>query len=700
MKYVIPLFNLLFLSFLVLFSSPIHASEVKPYQITEAKEFIGTPYLPSIIWYTRVYVPWQSGRVVIAGNPDGTGNVDVGFQFEVYGSDTSKKFIYNAGCGETPMPPLDITHLMGPRYSSIGGNTELLIRYNRLFCNNWRNIDGVTKAYMDISPAYVVHFDDSSEKVTPFLELPWDYGSQGKSFNQASLSVSSWFDHAYPLLSTALSEPIEENDRIMDYKGQIVKLPYSSHDGYDWARKSGVVLGTPVTASGAGIATFKNYGACGNMIMIDHENGFQTRYCHLDDEGLVTTGEPISVTDGQIIGKVGMTGHTTGPHIHFMVVQDKNNDGNFEDNIPDGILDPFGWQSNSPDPWEKYTFSYRNADRTGNKSHYLWKTAPVKKTITLSSQGARVNVGGTTISIPQNTVSKDTILEITELPPLEEPTTDQVIEGVLSSASNRMKVVIHDGFGNVMTQFSQFLNLTIPFFKDQAVRLDPTSLSLYSSTDGSVWKKETSTVDLETSTVTAQVNHLTEFAIFGTPLDSVPPETNAELNGLMLDEYYLENAILTLSALDTPQETSLGIEHTLYRVNEGEMKVYENPIEVSSPGTYTVEYYSVDRDGNSEEMQTILVTIIPQPTPTPTFMPTPTPTPTPTSTPTMTPTPTLTSTPTPTLSPTHTPTPQKKPSQVLGQQIKSVIQQAHDQGKKAHSLVSIIHYLISQWLKK
>lgn len=77
-------------------------------------------------------------------------------------------------------------------------------------------------------------------------------------------------------------------------------------------------VGTPIRAAAAGKILFAGLqGAYGNFICIAHST-VSSCYAHLG-EMLVTTG--MSVSRGQLIGKVGMTGRTTGPHLHFEVRQ-------------------------------------------------------------------------------------------------------------------------------------------------------------------------------------------------------------------------------------------------------------------------------------------------------------------------------------------------------------------------------------------
>jgi len=57
-------------------------------------------------------------------------------------------------------------------------------------------------------------------------------------------------------------------------------------------------------------------GGYGNMVMIDHGNGYQTLYAHLNS---INTACGSSVYQGTIIGQAGSTGNSTGPHLHFEI---------------------------------------------------------------------------------------------------------------------------------------------------------------------------------------------------------------------------------------------------------------------------------------------------------------------------------------------------------------------------------------------
>lgn len=86
-----------------------------------------------------------------------------------------------------------------------------------------------------------------------------------------------------------------------------------AHKGTDYAAPTG----TPVKAVGDGKVTYASRkGSYGNLIIIKHNNRYETRYAHLNAfHRSVRTGR--YVKQGQIIGYVGSTGAATGPHLHY-----------------------------------------------------------------------------------------------------------------------------------------------------------------------------------------------------------------------------------------------------------------------------------------------------------------------------------------------------------------------------------------------
>jgi murein DD-endopeptidase MepM/ murein hydrolase activator NlpD len=92
------------------------------------------------------------------------------------------------------------------------------------------------------------------------------------------------------------------------------------HKGVDF----GAPIGTPVMAAGGGIVEYAApYGTYGNYVRIRHTNGYKTAYAHLRGfaRGIKVGAH---VTQGQTIAYVGMTGRSTGPHLHYEVLVNDN----------------------------------------------------------------------------------------------------------------------------------------------------------------------------------------------------------------------------------------------------------------------------------------------------------------------------------------------------------------------------------------
>jgi murein DD-endopeptidase MepM/ murein hydrolase activator NlpD len=83
------------------------------------------------------------------------------------------------------------------------------------------------------------------------------------------------------------------------------------HTGLDFRAD----IGEPARATAAGTVTIAGRnGGYGNMVEVDHGNGFATRYAHLSAID-VEVGQTVRI--GQIVGKTGSTGRSTGPHLHY-----------------------------------------------------------------------------------------------------------------------------------------------------------------------------------------------------------------------------------------------------------------------------------------------------------------------------------------------------------------------------------------------
>ncbi len=567
-----------------------------------------------VFFYTNLGINFKSGKVVLSSTPDGTGNISIGdslditMQYPHQGYQRIYGYSNNCLSFQNSLPPQDVTNLFNANLNN--GLNVMLVRLQH-WCFRAKTI----------SPLYFVHtYQTATPTPTPtatptptpkpFLDLPWDYKSKGMTFNEAALSMSSYFDHEYPLLSGGLAEPNEGLNTLISYRDsqRVNNLSYSGHDGYDYAYRANVKLGDSVLAAADGTAKYVNTcSACGNMIVIDHGNGYQTRYMHMQYDGLISTDSAkiVYVKAGEQIGKVGYSGRVfpageAGSHIHFGVFQDVNKDGNFEDNIPDGASDPFGWNSKDPDPWEHYTFDYFGVQKKGNKSYYLWKDILQNKEENVSSAGNKITIHNASLDFPTNFTSEPINVHAS-LTPVFDSNPD------LTSIGVGYLVEAFDSFGNGIHTFLNSFNVSINFSTYDVSKIDIDSLSIYSSPDGETWTKEPTVIDMTTKTATTTVNHLTQFALMGKRLDTTAPVTSVLFEG---DEGKKNNfrSDVTVSLAPTDNEGGLGVDYSAITIKgpdiEKEWDVYKGPLFFSSEGSYTVQYYSVDKDGNTEEVKT------------------------------------------------------------------------------------------------
>ena len=129
------------------------------------------------------------------------------------------------------------------------------------------------------------------------------------SLNASPMESSSSLKNSMinPVSTARVSSKFGASDKLHKY-----------HEGIDLAAS----LNTPIIAAAAGkvivstdlLEGSKNYGT---VIIIDHGNGLQSLYSHLNSRS-VFLGD--TVTEGQLIGKVGETGRATGPHVHLEII--------------------------------------------------------------------------------------------------------------------------------------------------------------------------------------------------------------------------------------------------------------------------------------------------------------------------------------------------------------------------------------------
>ncbi|HEX2206028.1 MAG TPA: M23 family metallopeptidase [Longimicrobium sp.] len=125
------------------------------------------------------------------------------------------------------------------------------------------------------------------------------YEADGESMKRAFLRAPLEFRRISSAYSTGRFHPILRRMR--------------AHHGIDYA----AAMGTPIRAVGDGVIRKAGWGGgYGNVVEISHRSGYASRYAHM--RGFARGLRPgMRVTQGQVIGYVGSTGLSTGPHLHY-----------------------------------------------------------------------------------------------------------------------------------------------------------------------------------------------------------------------------------------------------------------------------------------------------------------------------------------------------------------------------------------------
>jgi len=196
--------------------------------------------------------------------------------------------------------------------------------YRSLFGTDTLSIEGVWLPYPDTKYAAL-----AGDEYAPLMIGTWQQmDALARRLYLASVSLDELqaLTHNKEQLSSAVPAiwPIDRAALHNNHIGAFNPRRYhpilkriQPHNGVDF----GCDRGTPVFATGDAeveIAASSGWnGAYGRQILLDHGFGYKTRYAHLD-KVLVTKGE--RVKRGQLIGRVGSTGRSTAPHLHYEVI--------------------------------------------------------------------------------------------------------------------------------------------------------------------------------------------------------------------------------------------------------------------------------------------------------------------------------------------------------------------------------------------
>lgn len=176
------------------------------------------------------------------------------------------------------------THEVTIENKTIGSFTSKIVACAIMLCM----ITGLK--YVSFGNVYI-------EKISNLVS--WDY-----DFSK----VVKWVGNLFETTPKPLESPVN---------GKITSVFGDNHKGIDIAADEGTDV---LSADDGKVSESGENGNYGNCIKITHNNGMVTLYAHLSE---ISVNPGDSVTKGQLIGKVGSTGDSTGPHLHFEVKKDE-----------------------------------------------------------------------------------------------------------------------------------------------------------------------------------------------------------------------------------------------------------------------------------------------------------------------------------------------------------------------------------------
>ena len=231
---------------------------------------------------------------------------------------------------DCPLPPVDKPLNLYPRiviYNSFTPENQITDNL-KLSCGNMRR---GTAFYLNSEPLFAL--DSSAEMqslIDPYISV-FQTGEntpvtkEGIYHNSLFLSCGD----ALRVLESQLAEIPGQKEEAVETAGvasgifaRPIPGAVTSDFGQRWGRMHKGTdfagnTGDDVKASDSGVVAFAGYeSSFGNFIILNHNNGYETYYAHLS-KIYVTTGD--KVKKGDVIGAVGDTGNSLGPHLHFEI---------------------------------------------------------------------------------------------------------------------------------------------------------------------------------------------------------------------------------------------------------------------------------------------------------------------------------------------------------------------------------------------
>lgn len=377
-----------------------------------------------------------------------------------------------------------------------------------------------------------------------FLDLPFAYDGSASTFLRLLRDtdeggwIDAWFDHDAPTYV--------KNGRMVLWDGRVrsggayhpqlgcyERRCYDGHDGIDFPYRDPnpatpdiyepiAILPAAAGRVAAVVSSCRDgdrwcNGGYGNEVVLYHDNGYFTRYSHLDRPAL--GAEPRWVTRDTVLGNMGSTGNSYGVHLHFALHRDDGN-GRWDGEKIDLPVDPFGWLGDETDPWV--------AQHGGPPSQRFWRFDPISEVLLLGSEGALLRdvAESVTVQIPPGALAGQVRVELgpggaTESPPAP-----------LRSVGRVFRVQVLDwlsggAFAGPVPQLARPPALTVSFLDADTRHLDLDGLLLYHYGPTGTWTPLPTAVDAETRVAYAATDRLGDFALFAPlrcPADDLEPD--------------------------------------------------------------------------------------------------------------------------------------------------------------------------------
>ena len=180
--------------------------------------------------------------------------------------------------------------------------------------NTFASEDEAIGIVSEIKTAKVTEYEEEQARIAAEKAAAKEAARKAAAAKATYTSTSTTISGSYGNVNgISISNPLKGSALITSRFGERSSSRSSSHTGLDLAT-SLVTSIYPIASETVVTASYQ--GSYGNMIVIDHGNGVQSYYAHCNS---INVGVGSSVTTDTIIGTVGSTGNSTGPHLHLEI---------------------------------------------------------------------------------------------------------------------------------------------------------------------------------------------------------------------------------------------------------------------------------------------------------------------------------------------------------------------------------------------